>query len=320
MAKADPLDMTPRLAPLGPPPAAIDSPSAPSASEASASVERPRSGGSLRRRLMASLAVAAGVFLAFSSPAQATSTEEARFVQLINDLRASRGLPALEVHSNIEAKAQAWARTMAEQGRIWHSNLKDGITVDWSRLGENVGMGPSVQEMHDAFVASPHHYENLVHPDYRYIGLGVVEADGTLFVAQEFMTLRSSTAPQAPTPAPVRTPPPAPVPQAPAASKPTPAAPVLRPRALDPIAAATPAPSLPPPAEPAPSTTTTVPLPAPEAPLAAPIAMRPIAASSPAVPQLALPWVWAAGALLALVSAGTWLTRRRLGLTSAARS
>jgi hypothetical protein len=127
--------------------------------------------------------------------------DAAGFVTRINALRSSQGLATLTVNANLTAKAQAWAKTMADKGDIWHSNLPDGVTENWQRLGENVGMGGSVDALHDAFVKSPHHYENLIDPGFRYVGVGVVNANGTLFVSEVFMELASQPAPTASAPA-----------------------------------------------------------------------------------------------------------------------
>ena len=127
---------------------------------------------------------------------------EQEFVAAINQVRAEQGLPALEVDAELTAKARGWSDTMLAANDIWHSNLPDGVTANWKRLGENVGMGGSVDALHDAFVASPKHYENLVDPGFRFVGLGVsVNEEGTLFVTQEFMELASQPAPAAPRPA-----------------------------------------------------------------------------------------------------------------------
>ena len=132
--------------------------------------------------------------------------DEGSFVVQINALRADQGLPRLRVDTGLQAKARAWAQTMADKGTIWHSVLSDGITVRWQRLGENVGMGGDVDSLHRAFVASPHHYENLVNPDYDRIGVGVArDASGTLFVAEEFM--QTAPAPGVTAPPPVKAPP-----------------------------------------------------------------------------------------------------------------
>lgn len=167
-------------------------------------------------------------------------TTEATFVSNINALRASKGLGALEVHRNLVDKARRWAAEMAGAGRIWHSHLSDGITADWRKLGENVGTGPSVMGLHNAFVASPKHYENLVDPDFGYVGIGVVVVDGIIYVSEMFMELMTHPAPQvsavpAPKPIAVSTPPvsrpaPEPAPPSPAAVPSPPSAPVAVPR------------------------------------------------------------------------------------------
>ena len=141
------------------------------------------------RKLALGLILAIGVAF-FPASAQAdTVSDEATFVAKINALRASQGLAALQVNDNLVAKARGWAATMAAAGRIWHSTLSDGITADWQKLGENVGMGGSVDGLHNAFVASPHHYENLVDPAFTQIGIGIAMSGSTIFVAEEFMQL-----------------------------------------------------------------------------------------------------------------------------------
>jgi len=215
------------------------------------------------RKLALGLILAIGVAL-FPAGARAeadTVSDEATFVAKINDLRAGQGLPALQVNANLVAKARGWAATMAAASRIWHSTLSDGITADWQKLGENVGMGGSVDGLHNAFVASPHHYENLVDPAFTQVGIGIVMNGSTMFVAEEFMQLMPAVAPvKAVLPAPTTTTtapkPPAPKPAAPrpvtVAAKPpvvpstttTTAAPPAAPPAAAP--AVTPAPADPP--------------------------------------------------------------------------
>jgi hypothetical protein len=128
-------------------------------------------------------------------------SDEAAFVAKINQLRGSKGLPALQVNQNLVTKARTWAAGMAAAGRIWHSTLSEGITADWKKLGENVGMGGSVDGLHDAFVASVHHYENLVDPAFSHVGIGIAMSGKTIYVAEMFMQLMPSKAPVLSTPA-----------------------------------------------------------------------------------------------------------------------
>jgi hypothetical protein len=144
-----------------------------------------------------------GLILAFAvsalyPPASAqadTTSDEAAFVAKINDLRAGKGLPPLQVNANLVAKARDWSAGMAAAGRIWHSTLSDGVTENWRKLGENVGMGGSVDGLHRAFVNSPYHYENLVDPAFGHVGIGIVMNGSTIYVTQVFMQLMPAKAP-----------------------------------------------------------------------------------------------------------------------------
>jgi hypothetical protein len=122
-------------------------------------------------------------------------SDEASFVARINTLRATKGLAGLAGDAGLTGKARRWAQRMADQGTIWHSALSDENSSDWQKLGENVGRGGSVAALDLAFINSLHHYENLVDPAFGSIGLGVARsADGTIFVAEEFMQLRPPAA------------------------------------------------------------------------------------------------------------------------------
>ena len=135
------------------------------------------------------LILAIGLSLLPAAAQADTVSDGAALVAKINDLRAGKGLPALQVNENLVAKARAWSAEMASAGRIWHSTLSDGITEDWKKLGENVGVGGSVDRLHAEFVASPHHYENLVDPAFGYVGVGVVMNGDTIYVSEVFMQL-----------------------------------------------------------------------------------------------------------------------------------
>jgi hypothetical protein len=202
------------------------------------------------RKVVYGLILAFGLSLFPATGAHAdTVSDESSFVSKINDLRAGLGLPALQVNANLVTKARGWAAGMAAAGKIWHSTLSDGITADWEKLGENVGMGGSVDGLHAAFVASPHHYENLVDPDFGYVGIGIAMNGDTMYVAEEFRQLMP---PKAATVAPpvtklVSTP----ATTAPRPAAPKPAAP--KPAAVPAAPPVTPAAASAPPAPPAPA-------------------------------------------------------------------
>ncbi|MEY2418709.1 MAG: hypothetical protein QOG90_1389 [Actinomycetota bacterium] len=133
------------------------------------------------------------------APAEVTAApaESSAFVDQINQVRASKGLGALVVDSNLSAVAQQWAEHMGEAQAISHrGNLADGVTIDWKTLGENVGLSPTVSDMMSAFVNSPVHYENIVNGSFTRIGVGTVRTpDGELYSAHEFASVRAAAAP-----------------------------------------------------------------------------------------------------------------------------
>lgn len=168
------------------------------------------------RRLGNRLLLLAFLFLALT-PGGASAAEpddEARFVTLINELRVSRGLAPLEVHPQLVGPTRDWAATMAGDGILAHApDLSVGVTANWNKLGENVGVGPQdqLQLLFDAFVASPGHLQNLVDPQFRYIGIGVVyDQQGQMWTTHRFMSVaevQTTTSTRPPTTSPTTAPP-----------------------------------------------------------------------------------------------------------------
>jgi hypothetical protein len=158
----------------------------------------------VRRRAFVLAVLCSGLVVAeFGSSPRALAeprTNEARFMARTNALRARQGLVPLVADTQMTDVARAWSDVMARQGDISHNpNLQKEVT-DWVRLGENVGVGPSVDAIQNAFEASPGHYQNLVDPRFRNIGVGVTEDQaGTIWVTVDFKTPNSGPAvPQEP--------------------------------------------------------------------------------------------------------------------------
>jgi|GEM_PF-2094404 hypothetical protein len=126
--------------------------------------------------------------IAFKTGTIDTAAEQ-DFLNRTNALRASLGLGSLKTNSELLTKARAWSQTQASSGTIFHSTLTNGVTQNWYRLGENVGMGPTSPAIHDALVRSPRHYENLVDPGFTDVGIGVIREGNIIYVTQVFMQL-----------------------------------------------------------------------------------------------------------------------------------
>lgn len=135
---------------------------------------------------------------AATSAVQSPSPDvEAQFISRINSLRASKGLSQLRVSSELTGVARNWTEQMVANGQISHNpNLGSQVSGNWTKLGENVGVGYDVDGLMQAFINSPAHYRNLVDPDWNYLGVGVVlTPDGRMWTTHNFMAKPDSAAP-----------------------------------------------------------------------------------------------------------------------------
>lgn len=226
-------------------------------------------------RLLLALLLATSALLIAAPVAHATAGTEADLLSLVNGERTSRGLPPFKLQSTVSDRvSRPWTNGMASSGELSHSGSGQQILADVraivpsaSSAGENVGYAGSVSALHQALMDSPAHRANILSSQFRYLGLGLAEGGGSVWLTQTFFA-----APEPPAPAPASAPPPA---RAPHPAKAVPAA----------------APAVP--AAPAPARTeahTHSPATAPAAapPPVAPVA-PPVAAEAPAHPAAAAP-------------------------------
>ncbi|HXF74080.1 MAG TPA: CAP domain-containing protein [Actinomycetota bacterium] len=131
-----------------------------------------------------------GVLLVAAAPGQAQdkATRREQMLELINRARASRDLPKLSLSPSLSKKAKRHSAEMAARGSIFHTEDLRAVLApyDWSVGGENVGAGFSVEGLHDAFMDSPPHRENVLRASFRRVGIGFVRADGALWVTVIF--------------------------------------------------------------------------------------------------------------------------------------
>jgi hypothetical protein len=177
----------------------------------------------------------------------AANISPAEVIRLTNTQRVANGLGALTENSTLDGAALAKGNDMLAKG-YWAHFAPDG-TSPWSFFlkfgykykyaGENLARDfPDAASAINAWMNSPSHKENILNPNYREIGIGVVEgnlagADTTVIVqffgaplsgeaaipvakAKEVLpsTVKSTSAPTStpiptPTPAPTMTPTPA---------------------------------------------------------------------------------------------------------------
>ena len=109
------------------------------------------------------------------------------FVNKVNSARASSGKAPLEVYWDLTDDAKPQANRMASKQELYHTPNLGGVTTGWKTLGENVGVGPDVNGLFDAFMGSSAHRANIL-GNYNYIGVGVkVDDNGIMWVSMIFM-------------------------------------------------------------------------------------------------------------------------------------
>lgn len=160
-----------------------------------------RSGGP-RVVVRAWLGVVAVLFLHASGagPASASAeSDEAGVLALVNQERAARGMGPLAPAPDLVTVARRHSARMAEANEVFHNSRLASEVDGWDLLGENVGVGPDVQKIHDALMASKVHRDVILEPRFTQIGVGVVIAGGEIWLTEVFRlpetAPRSSPAP-----------------------------------------------------------------------------------------------------------------------------
>jgi hypothetical protein len=143
--------------------------------------------------MLALLATVTSLTLLTASPAHAApGADEQDFLNQTNASRAQNGLPALQWDDGLANIARSWSAQMSSSQTLSHNGnlvgqIEQWVTNQWTRIGENVGYGGSVSQLHTAFMNSPGHRANIM-GDYNRVGIGVVrDGTGTIWVTLDFM-------------------------------------------------------------------------------------------------------------------------------------
>lgn len=136
----------------------------------------------------------------------ASSVTPSNIIALTNQQRAAAGLNTLNVDSRLTAAAQAKANNMFSE-QYWDHFGPNGETpwmfisqagYQYVYAGENLAKGFRTAEgVHEAWMASPTHRDNIMSGNYKDIGVAVVEGvllgKQTILVVQMFGNLTSQT-------------------------------------------------------------------------------------------------------------------------------
>lgn len=109
---------------------------------------------------------------------------EKGFTRKINGARANGSLGKLSLDPELSKAARVHTREMVTKAELYHTpteSLKRRVT-NWIMLGENVGVGGTVSSLHEAFMNSQGHRDNVMHPLYRHVGVGVSKSGDRMWV------------------------------------------------------------------------------------------------------------------------------------------
>lgn len=108
---------------------------------------------------------------------------ESKMLQLINEERKKAGLNELTINEKAVEVARKHSRDMFERGYFAHVN-PDGLSpfdrmekggVTFMVAGENLALAPDVDMAHKGLMDSPGHRANILSPDFKRVGIGVID-------------------------------------------------------------------------------------------------------------------------------------------------
>ncbi|MCU1353867.1 MAG: hypothetical protein JWM05_3076 [Acidimicrobiales bacterium] len=109
----------------------------------------------------------------------------------MNTARAANRVGALSGNDQLMAKALKWTQHMAATGVLGHSG--GGTKIDTTGItgacgfGENVGVGPSLANIHVTMMGSAVHRGNILNPAFKRVGTGLVRSGTKVWVTELFV-------------------------------------------------------------------------------------------------------------------------------------
>jgi uncharacterized protein YkwD len=154
------------------------------------------SAAALKRRSSRLIALVLAITVGFTLGAPPASAElsdsEKKLVGLINKARANRDVGKLKTSAMLSKLARKHSTAMMNQGNpVMHSSTSqlyhymDEANCA-ARIGENVGRASDVNEMHQAFMGSAGHRENVLASYWKKVGVGIRKSGGNVWTTELF--------------------------------------------------------------------------------------------------------------------------------------
>ena len=122
-------------------------------------------------------------------------TPEAYLFELINAERKQAGLPSLSYDKELAKVARGHSYQMAVKGIFGHrlnpgksllKRLKSNGII-FMKGFENIAISPSLLNAHKYLCQTPSHYQIILNPKIKKIGIGVVMSSGYYFITEDFV-------------------------------------------------------------------------------------------------------------------------------------
>lgn len=122
------------------------------------------------------------------------SSEEQQMLDLINSERVKKGVKPLIADSRLVKAARLKSQDMIDNDYFAHESAKYGAPselvaaqgVSYHCVGENLARSGTVQQAHRGLMGSPGHRQNILNPQFRLIGIGIIKGRRGVTVSQEF--------------------------------------------------------------------------------------------------------------------------------------
>ena len=121
-------------------------------------------------------------------------TDAEQILALANQARAQAGVGQLQWDPELAAAALAHCKRMVQEGPIAHRyNGEADLSARAAQAGahfsvieENVAIGPTAAGVHDEWMHSQGHRENLLSPEVDRVGIAVISARGVLYAVADY--------------------------------------------------------------------------------------------------------------------------------------
>jgi len=115
-------------------------------------------------------------------------------LNLVNEERRQRNIAELCLNSELNAAALVHSVDMVDNGFFSHTGSDESnagqrmtaIGYEWWAWGENIAINASVEKVHEAWMLSQGHRENILGPEFDHMGLGRVISQGQQYHTQVF--------------------------------------------------------------------------------------------------------------------------------------